>query len=544
MLNKALLLFHTARYLKVGQILNRVRRKFFKPKNALSVAPKTAIKVHNLKSLIKCKQTMFGDSRFNFLNKEFNLKRRQDWNSANVEKLSIYNLHYFDDLNSIGSDQREGWHNDLIKRWIDENSYGFGNAWEAYPTSLRIVNWVKWSLSGGNLNKEGLDSLASQARHLQQNLEYHLLGNHLFENAKALIFCGLYFQGVEADQWYQTGKKILKNELPEQVLSDGGNFELSPMYHSIFLEGLLDIINIHQVYAKSIPFYIDKMATNMLSWLKYMCHPDNNISFFNDSALGVAPTLNELYIYAKHLNVVYNDKIINGLKHLNNSGYIRYSGKDVVLIADVANIGPDFIPGHGHADALSFEMSIFSKRVFVNSGVSTYSLGDDRNYQRGTKSHSTIMIDNENSSQVWGGFRVAKRAKVFNINTSMLDNTIRFSACHDGYKRLKGNIVHCREWSISDNFLEILDNITGTGEHIVSSTLPLHPEVEILDIQESFVILKVEEKKIVVNFEGVGLMQVKSAKYNQEFGLSLDNKQLIYSYNGALPFTTKINISW
>ena len=89
-----------------------------------------------------------------------------------------------------------------------------------------------------------------------------------------------------------------------------------------------------------------------------------------------------------------------------------------------------------------------------------------------------------------------------------------------------------------------MDNITGTGEHIVSSTLPLHPEVEILDIQESFVILKVEEKKIVVNFEGVGLMQVKSAKYNQEFGLSLDNKQLIYSYNGALPFTTKINISW
>ena len=88
----------------------------------------------------------------------------------------------------------------------------------------------------------------------------------------------------------------------------------------------------------------------------------------------------------------------------------------MVIIADVADIGPDYIPGHGHADVLSFELSLFGKRVIVNSGISTYELSEDRYKQRSTELHSTITIDNKNSSEVWGGFRVANRAKVFDIN--------------------------------------------------------------------------------------------------------------------------------
>jgi uncharacterized heparinase superfamily protein len=544
MLYKALLLFHTVKYLKISQIFNRFKRKFIKPKNIVSVTPELSIEANNLKFLIKRKQTMFGNSRFIFLNKEFNLIEAKDWNSIDTEKLSIYNLHYFDDLNSIDSEQREDWHNALIQRWINENSYGFGNGWEAYPTSLRIVNWIKWSLLGGNLKKEGLDSLASQARHLKQNLEYHLLGNHIFENAKALIFCGLYFQGVEADEWYQTGKKILKHELPEQVLADGGNFELSPMYHSIFLEGLLDLINLHQVYARSIPLNIDDIVINMLSWLEHMSHPDEKISFFNDSTLEIAPSLKELCEYAKNLDILYKNNIVNGLYHLKESGYIRFSGKDIVLIADVAKIGPDYIPGHGHADALSFEMSLFNQRVIVNSGISTYELGTDRNTQRGTKSHSTISIDNKDSSQVWAGFRVAKRAKVFNIMDSKENNSISFSACHDGYKRFKSDVVHCREWNLTENLLEIVDKIRGNGSHNITSVLPLHPEVKVISCQNNSAVLKVIGKKIKLTFEGKGLLQAKSSKYYSEFGLSIDNIQLIYSYNCELPVITKIRISW
>jgi colanic acid biosynthesis glycosyl transferase WcaI len=64
-----------------------------------------------------------------------------------------------------------------------------------------MVNWIKWALAGHALEPHWLDSLAIQARHLAQRLEYHLLGNHLFANAKALVFAGLFFSGPEANGW-------------------------------------------------------------------------------------------------------------------------------------------------------------------------------------------------------------------------------------------------------------------------------------------------------------------------------------------------------
>jgi len=544
MLGKVILLFNTIKYLKFIQIANRVKRKFIKPTIDLSRAPEISSVNNKLKFVIKCQQKMFDNSIFRFLNRESNVKTLDDWNANDQDKLWLYNLHYFDDLNAVNSEQRADWHRKLIQKWINDNPPGFKNGWEPYPSSLRIINWIKWFLLNGNLKQEWLDSLASQTRFLSQNLEYHLLGNHLFANAKALIFSGLYFQGAEADEWYQTGIKILNKELPEQVLSDGGNFELSPMYHAIFLEDLLDLINIHQAYDKNQPANIVTKATQMLKWLESMSHPDGEISFFNDSTLGVAPTLGELVNYARQLDIDHKGGNLSGLTYFQESGYIRLDKKDLVIIADVAKIGPDYIPGHGHADVLSFEMSLFGERLIVNSGISTYNTSPERQKQRGTLAHSTITIDVTDSSEVWSGFRVAKRAKVFDINNTKVADNFKFSACHDGYKDLKGRVIHCREWNASENLLEIVDKITGNGEHKITSVLPLHPNIVVSNIQDNSVNLEIKGKKVKVNFEGEGLLQVVTSKYHSEFGLSIDNKQLVYDYNGSLPFKTKIKISW
>jgi uncharacterized heparinase superfamily protein len=544
MLRKTLLLFNTVKYLKVSQITNRIKRKLIKPRIDLSNAPELSIVNNNLVCVINHQQSFFGNNNFKFLNKEFNLGVKEDWNGVIHDKLWLYNLHYFDDLNAVESEKRNSWHCNLIQRWIDENPPGFGNGWEPYPLSLRVVNWIKWSLLNEDLKKQWLDSLTIQIKFLNKNLEYHLLGNHLFANAKALIFSGLYFHGPDADEWYQSGVRILNKELPEQVLADGGNFELSPMYHAIFLEDLLDIINIHQVYEKKLPFNIVTKAIQMLDWLKNMCHPDGEIAFFNDSTHSVAPTLAELVNYAKRLNIAYTEGHKNQLIHHKESGYIKVNKGELALIADVAEIGPSYIPGHGHADTLSFELSLFGERVIVNSGISTYESGSNRMKQRGTKSHSTITIDDTNSSEVWGGFRVAKRAKVFNLNINQKDNDLQFSACHDGYKNLNGKVIHCREWVLSGNFLEVKDNITGSGAHKISSVLPLHPAVEVSGIWNNSVELEIQGKKIRINFKGQGLLSVKKSHYYPEFGLLIENKQLIYNYNGNLPYKTSINISW
>ena len=548
MFKKIQLFFNTLKYLKVGQILNRIKRKFIKPKVSLFDIPKNSYPYTKIKPVINCSQRMYDESSFKFLNKEFTLKTLEDWNAKNQDKLWLYNLHYFDDLNAINSEQRIVWHSNLIQRWIEDNPLGFGTGWEPYPSSLRIVNWIKWFLldlnSNNNVKQIWLDSLVIQMRFLSQNLEYHLLGNHLFANAKALVFAGLFFKGEEADHWYRLGVSIINRELPEQVLSDGGNFELSPMYHAIFLEDLLDLINIHQAYDRNLLDNLENKIIQMLGWLKVMSHPDGEISFFNDSTLDVAPSFIELLDYTNRLGIVFKNKQVNQFIHLEKSGYIRVENENMVIIADLADIGPEYIPGHGHADALSFELSLFGERVIVNSGISTYEIGIARYKQRGTELHSTITIDNQNSSEVWSGFRVANRAKVFDIKKLKDINGVEFSACHDGYKKLKEGVLHCRHWIVSNDSIKIVDNITGRGVHQVRSVLPLHPSVLVSGLQEGSISLNIGGKIVKINFEGRGKLKIIESQYYPEFGCSVDNKHLIYDYNGKLPFKITIRISW
>ena len=548
MFRQFVLLFDTVKFLKIVQIFNRVKRSFIRPSVNFSNIPKISdsIRQSDFSPVICLPQRMYQGNSFEFLNKKSKLKVSSDWNASNKEKLWLYSLHYFNDLNAVDSKSRQSWHCDLIQRWIRENPVGFGNGWEPYPLSLRIVNWVKWFIQNNNWKDEWLESLVVQARFLEQSLEYHLLGNHLFSNAKALIFAGIYFQGDEPDKWYQSGMDIIEGELSEQVLSDGGNFELSPMYHAIFLEDLLDIVNIHQACKRDFPDSLISKIAKMMEWLECMCHPNGEIAFFNDSVLDVAPTLVELSDYAKRLNIFPNDCIRGQITHLQDSGYIRVDNKNLAVIADIAKIGPDYLPGHGHADTLSFEMSLFKKKIIVNSGISTYEPGSERDRQRGTRCHSTVLVDCVNSSEVWGGFRVAKRAKVFNVNVNRAnDNScIKFSACHDGYKKLKGRVLHCREWIISENSLKIIDIVTGNSRHEILSIFPLHPEVLVDNVCDGVANLRIDTKEIKVIFFGKGDLSVEKSFYHPEFGLSVDNNQLVYRYNGDLPSNITIKITW
>ena len=542
MFYKFKLIFHTIRYLKFRQIFNRIKRRYLKLAVKVTPAPNVSLISRNPKSFIMCQIKMISKNRFKFLNVIGDIKKAEDWNHINQDKLWLYNLHYFDDLNAFKSSQRSKWHSNLIDRWINENPLGYGNGWEPYPSSLRIINWIKWSLNGNLLKQEWLDSLAIQVRNLSNNLETHILGNHLFVNAKALVFAGLFFRGKEADTWYQIGFNLIEKELPEQVLDDGGNFELSPMYHSIFLEDLLDLVNIHHTYNKGLLRGVEDKIQIMIVWLEVMHHPDGNLSFFNDTAFNIAPSLEELIKYSKRLNLKKVSKQSKQFIYLKDSGYIRIQRENLVAIIDIANVGPEYIPGHAHADTLSFELSLFGKRLIVNSGISTYESNSERHKQRSTLSHSTIVIDDQNSSEVWSSFRVARRARVLNIKTKYNDNKINVSASHDGYKKLKGKPIHNRDWSFLDNKVEIIDSISGKGFHSIESRLPIHPEASIINIFQNSIEILVNNKVVQIIFDGLGKLEVVSSKYHLEFGLSVDNKILVYKYNASLPikFTTKI----
>ncbi len=557
---------HTLRYLKYSQIVMRVWQKFKQIKVDHSPAGKLRELSDRWVEPASRLQRMFSENSFTFLNVSHNIITIDDWNNTQWEKLWLYNLHYFDDLASVDAYQRIEWHRLLIQRWIDENPVGIGNGWEPYPSSLRIVNWIKWGMGGKRLGYEledkWLNSLTIQVRFLSKSLETHILGNHLFANAKALLFSGLFFEGKEAEAWYQVGKTLVEREIPEQVLEDGGNFELSTMYHQIFLEDLLDIVNIHQAFSRTLPVGVEEHTSMMMQWLEWMSHPDGEISFFNDVALGVAPSAREIKNYLGRIsgfsgltkistddgfpanpkkNVHHVKKILIDLPA---SGYSRVEMGDAVALIDRAAVGPDYLPGHAHADTLSFELSLFGQRIVVNSGTSIYGTGKQRQLERGTSAHSTLMIDGENSSEVWGGFRVARRARVFCREQSEVDWGIRLSACHDGYKRLPGKPIHCREWLFEDGRITIHDKISGKGTHEVMSVIPIHPEIKVGDIEDNQVQLNVIGNEVILKVEGVGKLEIITDCYHPEFGLSIENIKLIFKSNIELPIALTTRIEW
>jgi uncharacterized heparinase superfamily protein len=468
---------------------------------------------------------MLAADRFSFLNEERTLISIKTWNDPAIEKLWLYNLHYFDDLNAEFAKARRAWHVNLIEQWIRENPPVLGNGWEPYPNSLRIVNWIKFALNGGSLSAEAIHSLAIQIRYLCERLEFHLLGNHLLANAKALIFAGAFFEGEEAESWLSKGWSILKRELPEQILVDGGHFELSPMYHSIILDDLLDMENICKAYG--IDSQIEKsFIEKMREWLSVMTHPDGEISFFNDAAMGIAPNKNQIERYAQRLGLLRPEEISRGTSWLASSGYIRMESGRAIVLLDVAPVGPSYLPGHAHADTLSFELSLDGFRLLVNSGTSCYGNGPERQRQRGTKAHNTLCINDEDSSEVWGGFRVARRAKVHSVDVSEGQDDMCVKASHDGYKRLHSANIHKRSWKFRDGALFIDDEITGAFDK-AEVRFHLHPDVEILKMDGSGTLLRtVNGEMVTVNIEN-GAIRVEQGTWHPYFGLAIPNKCLV-----------------
>lgn len=539
--------FYTLRYLKIQQILWRVWFILINPSPNTLPMPELQEISGIFSQPARRRISLVDANTFFFLGQKENLKNI-GWDSPQITKLWRYNQHYFDDLNAKNAQERVIWHTNLLKRWVDENIPGIGSGWEPYPTSLRITNWVKWQCSGNLLPFECLQSLATQARWLRQHIEWHILGNHLFANAKALVFAGLFFKGKEAEEWLFSGLKIIKQELPEQVLSDGGNFERSPMYHAIFLEDLLDLINMSSAYSGYLTTtQVDvwrETAERMLGFFRGICHPDGEISFFNDAAIGIAPSQNELLTYAKRLGLssfLTVDKAgVLGYRHFEDTGYVRVQAPFAVALLDVAPVGPDYLPGHAHADTLSFELSIFGHRVIVNGGTSEYGNGPIRFQERSTAAHSTVEIDYENSSEVWSGFRVARRAYPIDLKIHEDDQALSVHCAHNGYHRLFGQPTHRREWTFTKDKLMIEDQILGKFKNAIARFY-LHPDIQIVTKGEGFFLLETGDHSVTFKVCR-GRTKIEHGFYAPEFGHRLKTNCLLVDFGNDN--STVVEISW
>lgn len=564
-LAKAIRFWNTVRWLKPVQVTGRVRFRLSKPKPDLRPAPALRVATGRWVMPARRVQSLVTPTQMRFLNEERDLDVH-GWDSKDLAKLWRYNQHYFDDLCAFGAAERTGWHRELLARWMRECPPGKGTAWEPYPTSLRIVNWIKWLRAGNEPVPGMLDSLAAQVRFLSKRLEWHLLGNHLFVNAKALMIAGLFFAGDEAEEWFELGEGILRTEIPEQILADGGQFERSPMYHALALEDMLDILNAARTYPVACDdddlAHLREKLPPMREFLRAMCHPDGEVAFFNDSVTGVAPTAAELEAYAVRLGlpeaaepglaapvepgkpVCLQNRSAPRMRVLQPSGFIRIDEPHLgeAAILDVGPVGPDYLPGHAHADTLSFELSIAGRRVLVNSGISQYGLGPERLRQRGTAAHNTVTVDGADSSEVWGGFRVARRAQARVVRVvEHGGHGAVVEAEHDGYTRLPSAGVHRRTWTFDygGGGLKVEDTLEANGA--VESHWHFAPGFE-LTIAQDPTVLRATDGSFTVELRVEGAeWRLSQSTYSPQFGLSLPNAKAVARFTGP---TAAVRIGW
>jgi len=497
---KLSLYWHTLRYMKFIQIKYRifyaVRAKYRKKikfrysfhKQAESRHLIFAPGIDALDSFSKNE----GKKRFCFLNLSHTFDKEIDWNYASLGKLWTYNLNYFEYLLQQNMNEEEGIAliNDFIKN-IEQTRDGL----EPFPIALRGINWIKFLSQHGVRNQNIDDSLYAQYYILMDNLEYHLLGNHLLENGFSLLFGAYYFQDQKL---FEQAKEILFAELHEQILFDGAHFELTPMYHEIMLFRILDCYNLmayNNVFQDTkLQNLLKEKAEKMLGWLENILYQNGSVPHFNDSTENIAPAPQALLEYAKRLGLRSN-KV-----PMKESGYRKCVTDCYELVIDAGNIGPDYIPGHAHSDTANFELHIDQHPVVTDTGISTYEANERRILERSTKAHNTVVIDGLDQSEVWSSFRVARRAKVTDRKESKDYICVR----HDGYSRI--GAIHSREFYCTEKEIKIIDIVTSQKKRKYQCCAYIHfaPDVKIKDITENTIMTK----NAIFTFEGLKKLEL------------------------------------
>jgi uncharacterized heparinase superfamily protein len=215
-----------------------------------------------------------------------------------------------------------------------------------------------------------------------------------------------------------------------------------------------------------------------------------------------------------------------------------------VTLLDVGPLGPDYLLGHAHADTLSFELSLFGQRVLVNSGTSRYGAGEERLRQRGTAAHNTVLVDEQDSSEVWGGFRVARRARPSGLAIRGDDGFV-VSCAHDGYRRLPGRPEHRRQWTVRQTTLMVEDWVSGRFGR-AEARFHLHPRMTVEQVSRrsdggTTVALRLPEGQRVLFEIERGDFRLAAATWHPEFGGGEPNTCLVVDLRGG---RSRVHLEW
>jgi uncharacterized heparinase superfamily protein len=474
--------------------------------------------------------------RFTFLNRSESVGFPPDWRHAAAPRLWLYNLHYFEYLFDLDWDSARA----AVADWIEKHPLARGQVgWEPYPTSLRLVDWCAFFFGEHAARTRGdagfrdrlWRSLHLQAEWLAAHLETHLLGNHLLENAAALLFCGLCFEGEAARRWQTLGRGLLEAELAEQVLADGGHVERSPMYQLRVIWVLLALRN---AGGAALAPLLDARLAALLEAAAQLRHPDGEIALWNDSAFGVYPRVDALREGFARATGRALPEAGAGSFALRETGYFGARSRlGDYVVCDAGPIGPDYQPGHGHGDLFAFEASFGGRRVFTDAGVFGYEDDALRAFCRATRAHNTVEVDGESQCEFWSVFRVARRARPHDVRFEALPDGFRLEAWHDGYRRLPARARHRRRFRWHERGLLMLaDELEGAAPFTARARLHLHPDCAVEALGRDTARIRHPGGVLQLRFAGPGELALEPSRFCPEFGVVRERRALVYQARG------------
>ncbi len=403
---------------------------------------------------------------FTFINERRDLGDPIRWDPPGATQLWLFHHHYWEWAWSLAAHHDRSAAREVFatqwRSWKEGTAFGRWNAWAAYPTSLRawvLVNVFDQLVAGSELEPTMVHDLGLHAGFIEHNLELDVGGNHTVKNLKALVGLAVF---LDDEPMLRRAGKFLRREIDVQVLDDGGHYELSPSYHCQVLADLIDIAGLLEAGERD-PFTgLDAAIDAMRAWLGVMLMPDGDVPLLNDCE-PVSPELLRL--------LRPGPGPAEGLTVLPHSGHAVVRRGPFHLVADVGQPGPTDLPGHIHADCLSFELAVDGDRLVVDPGTSEYGSGPRRQYERSTRAHNTVEVDGTDQTEVWGAFRAGRRARATLEHARDADGTVTVTASHDGYRHLPGAPVHRRTWTVDHRTLHVTDTVTGAGTHRIASRL-------------------------------------------------------------------------
>lgn len=391
------------------------------------------------------------------------------------------------DLRAVGSDEARRRARQLVRGWIQAYGRRPMECWRPEALGERVVSWLSQYVffcasADYDFRMLFFRSLARQARHLARTVDRAPPDARRLMAIKGMIYGAVCLPGF--DRLLDPALARLDRELDRQVLPDGGHFERSPAQHLAVLRDLVDIRATLAAAQREIPQALQGAIDRMAPALRAFRHGDGGLALFNGS----------LECETALIDLVLDQADARGRApaSLPHTGFQRLASGDSVIIIDTGEPPPPGADALAHAGTLSFEMSVGAERLIVNCGAYHGTDGGWLQACRATAAHSTLVVDDTNSSEVTAGGGLGRRVERATCGRKDDDGAMLVETSHDGYAR-RSALVHRRRLRLSAGGRELdgQDRLSGEGGRSFALRFHFHPSVApTLDEETGTVVLE------------------------------------------------------